>query len=539
MNSNNLNKITFAFNKEGNARKDVFHLHQSTSVMLRYINNRLYAYKKQSNSLSIYVFKGDLHFSVDKSIKIQKFSHGKKALVSRLFNKVKKIFSKKCFCEFSFNLGNVRITKIRRLQKVFSDVLESNPDAIILGLGLNDWIYDEKYNQSNTSCEEFKNRLENIVDILWELYRVYVVFLFPEEPYDEENKNAWGSYIKILEAIDLEFNTFKLIRVKLDGKAESGKEIDDEVKYFLKNIQNYNYEPKKSYSYLTKIRPEIPVSTSVITSEGKQFDFNEEGFPAALWLSSNYAAVKEEEGGIDEGSVVVDKKMNFIGGRDFFERWMQLRILLDLESVCQKKKPLVAIIGDSIRMRISDSSGYGLAAYELLKDKVNIIHNPHNCGNSKVSLNALENWLSYKPKLIFINHGLHDCAVKPDTFEPFASYIDPDEYKKNIRWIAETVKKNEGNLLWGYCTPVDETLHSVVPNKGTARKLIRRNSDIQFYNSIAKSVMDEYGFKIVDIFTPFFNYGVKKLVLSDGVHLNDNGSAFVGSIVAEAIMREL
>ena len=145
----------------------------------------------------------------------------------------------------------------------------------------------------------------------------------------------------------------------------------------------------------------------------------------------------------------------------------------------------------------------------------------------------------YKPELIFINHGLHDCAVKPDTYEPFTSHIEPDEYRENIRWIAETVKKSGGKLLWGYSTPVDEALHSVVPNKGTVRKLMRRNDDIQFYNSIAKSVMDEYGFNVVDMYAPFVEYGVKKLVLPDGVHLNDCGSMLVGSILADAIMRNL
>jgi lysophospholipase L1-like esterase len=184
-------------------------------------------------------------------------------------------------------------------------------------------------------------------------------------------------------------------------------------------------------------------------------------------------------------------------------------------------------------MRIADGTGWGRHAYKLLQGDINLYHVPHNCGGTKVHKQMLKNWLSPRPNLVFINAGLHDLAFSWDTMKGAALWVSLDEYAANLQWEVELMRSEKvATILWGLCTPVQEDWHRFVPGTSKKRRIGRRNSDIEAYNSVAEAVMCQLEVPVVDLYTPVVDGGVENLVLPDGVHLNTLGAALVGELVA-------
>ncbi len=225
------------------------------------------------------------------------------------------------------------------------------------------------------------------------------------------------------------------------------------------------------------------------------------------------------------------KPLRVLGGRNEFERTRQQQIVDRLTAAEVPGRKRVLLIGDSIRMRIRDSTGYGLHAYDRLIDHFNLTHIPHNTGSTTAVLNNLEDWLSCRPDIVYLNAGLHDLATAPRGAPPPPSHQPPEIYAKNVRQIIEMINTAEVEMtIWALNTPVHDQWHT------TDRKLHRLNKDVILYNQTATEVMAELDIPINDLFQPILEAGLEACLMRDGVHLTHTGSALLGRIVADRIL---
>lgn len=244
-----------------------------------------------------------------------------------------------------------------------------------------------------------------------------------------------------------------------------------------------------------------------------------------------------EKAGVDEGAGLRGKTLESIGGRNEFERWTQKKIIdwAENERIGRKR---VLLIGDSIRMRIANATGYVMYAYRRLIDHFNITHIPHNTGGTKVVLIFLDNWLSCKPDIVHVNAGLHDLATVLDSTAKLNRYCDLNQYSENVRQIVRRIKKaGVKNIVWALCTPVQEDWHKTVPGTNRPREMMRKNEDIVAYNKAAVQVMNEEGVEVNDLYSAIMRCGVEQALLDDGVHLSRVGSQVAGDLVAEKLIR--
>lgn len=279
-----------------------------------------------------------------------------------------------------------------------------------------------------------------------------------------------------------------------------------------------------------------PVSASVIFSNGERTRVPNEAVTDLYDLVEGLNYRRRVYGGSDkdEGSEKAAKSLGSLGGRTEFERALQRRIVEWLRNQERPRRPHVMVIGDSIRMRIANATGYGLHTYRHLVDKVNLTHIPHNCGGSSVHVVSIEDWLRASPDLIHINCGLHDLAIKKRTNPPRHS-VPIDEYRENLKKIFTRILRNgKTKVIWALNTPVDDEWHL-----DERRRLLRYNGDVVAYNEASAQVAREFGLPITDLYTPLVKAGIRNCLRPDGVHLNHVGSRICGQIVAEAIEQRL
>ncbi len=226
-----------------------------------------------------------------------------------------------------------------------------------------------------------------------------------------------------------------------------------------------------------------------------------------------------------------DKRLRLLGGRNEFERTRQQQIVDRLAEAERPGRKRVLLIGDSIRMRIRDTTGYGLHAYDRLIDHRNLTHVPHNTGNTDAVLDHLEDWLSCRPDIVHVNAGLHDLATAPPGAPPHPGHQPPEIYAKNLRQIVEMINiAGVETTIWALNTPVHDQWHM------TVRKLHRLNKEVALYNQIATQVMTELNIPVNDLFQPILEAGLETCLMRDGVHLTHTGSALLGRIVADRIL---
>ncbi|MEZ5773935.1 MAG: GDSL-type esterase/lipase family protein [Hyphomicrobiaceae bacterium] len=253
---------------------------------------------------------------------------------------------------------------------------------------------------------------------------------------------------------------------------------------------------------------------------------------------SAYASLDFTEGRADEdeGSDGRGGGFGVLGGRNEFQIYRQRDIVSWLHANDRPDLPRAMIIGDSIRMRIADSTGYGIHAYRRLLGQVSLFHVPRNCGGTSSHRISLEGWLAPRPDIVHINAGLHDLVtnLRSDAVPP--TYNPLPVYRENLRWMIETIRRaGAREVMFALNTPVEEAWHRVRPGTDKPRRIWRQNDTIRAYNQAIVEVMAELGVPVTDLFTPLWEAGVENVVLQDGVHLNHAGSALAGRIVAEAV----
>ena len=180
--------------------------------------------------------------------------------------------------------------------------------------------------------------------------------------------------------------------------------------------------------------------------------------------------------------------------------------------------PRVLLIGDSISM------GYTLPVRELLAGKANVHRPLTNCGPTIRGLEQIDAWLGDgRWDVIHFNFGLHDLKVMDDG----KHQVPLDQYEKNIRQIAQRLKKTGAKVIWCSTTPVPES--SSPP---------RHNQDVLAYNAAAKKIADEFGFAVDDLYE-FALPQLKKIQLPNNVHFTPEGSKVLAKQVAESIEKTI
>lgn len=275
-----------------------------------------------------------------------------------------------------------------------------------------------------------------------------------------------------------------------------------------------------------------PVSAIVLFSDGTSSPVDAKSvadvFDAATSLATRRKSFQTGES--DEGYKTGYKPLAEIGGRTEFERSMQRRTIDKLKNAERAGLKRVLLIGDSIRMRRSNGTGYGMHVYRRLLGKVNLTHIPHNCGATAAVQDNLLDWLSCKPDIVHINAGLHDLSIISKDVPEAAGRTSIKDYQDNLRAIFRTMIDRSIAVIWAFNTPVDDEWHL------TDRYSYRRNSDVIAYNEASREVAGEFGIPVNDLYTPLFEAGVRTVLVPDGVHINHKGAAIAGKCVADAIL---
>ena len=188
------------------------------------------------------------------------------------------------------------------------------------------------------------------------------------------------------------------------------------------------------------------------------------------------------------------------------------------------KLPNVLLIGDSI------SIGYMLPVREMLEGKANVFRPATNCGPTTRGLESLDEWLGdRKWDVIHWNFGLHDLKYLGPNGENLADpnsatsrqQVPPDDYAKNLRQLAQQLKRTGAAVIFCQTTPVPEGAKGRVV--GDSRK----------YNEIAEKVMEEVGGIEINRLYDFAIDNVENLPAN--VHYRPEGSKKLAGHVANVI----
>lgn len=191
--------------------------------------------------------------------------------------------------------------------------------------------------------------------------------------------------------------------------------------------------------------------------------------------------------------------------------------------------PNVLLIGDSI------SIGYMMATRKELNGVANVFRPATNCGPTTKGLTEIDKWIGdRKWDVIHFNHGLHDLKFMgpkgQNLADPEADTSKPqvaiEQYAKNIKAIAERLKKTGATVIWCDTTPVP---------KGAKGRVV---GDSKRYNDAARKVLAEVGGIEID---PLYDFALEHAEMQQkaNVHYSPAGSAKLAEQVAKSIKAEL
>jgi len=190
-----------------------------------------------------------------------------------------------------------------------------------------------------------------------------------------------------------------------------------------------------------------------------------------------------------------------------------------------KKKPKVLIIGDSI------SNGYTPFVRENLKEIAVVKHNPGNAQHTGKGLKNIVKWVEEEDwDVIQFNWGLWDlCYRHPDSKvqgkrdkQNGTLTFSVADYKKNLEAIVKKIKVHSDAKLVFVTT-------SYVPTQEAGRY----TGDPLKYNEVARSVMEENGVLMNDIYEKSINIHKKYGKGVDDVHYTKKGYEKLSVIISE------
>lgn len=188
--------------------------------------------------------------------------------------------------------------------------------------------------------------------------------------------------------------------------------------------------------------------------------------------------------------------------------------------------PNVLILGDSI------SIGYTAQVRDGLKGVANVVRPKANCGDTKMGLAGIEEWLGdTKWDVIHFNWGLWDlCYRSPES----KSQGNRDKingtistpipvYEKNLESLIERLKKTGATLIWANTTFVPE---------GEPGRFV---GDEIKYNAAAEKVMKKHGIRINDLHSTTANLKPEMFTGPGDVHYTTKASAKLAEQVVQNI----
>ncbi len=202
---------------------------------------------------------------------------------------------------------------------------------------------------------------------------------------------------------------------------------------------------------------------------------------------------------------------------------VQLCTFLSVSQLDAADKPVVVLVGDSIRM------GYAPEVIKALSPIAEIRSPEPNGGDTANVLKNLDEWvISANPKVVHLNAGLHDLKLDRKTGK---YQVSVEDYKANLRKILERItKETKATVIFAMTTPVLDDRHAA--NKPFDRK----DADVRGYNGAAMQVLRDFPeVKINDLYAFVKAREPEKALVADGVHFTPQGSQALGRRVAEVI----
>jgi len=192
--------------------------------------------------------------------------------------------------------------------------------------------------------------------------------------------------------------------------------------------------------------------------------------------------------------------------------------------------PNVLILGDSI------SIGYTLPVRERLQGRANVIRPNTNCGDTRMGLAGLQQWLGTNHwDVIHFNWGLWDlCYRNPESeSQGHRDKVNGKlstslaDYEQNLEALVRQLKQTGAVLIWASTTVVPE---------GEAGRFV--GDDVK-YNAVAERVMKKHGVLINDLYatTKAFPPGMFKA--PGDVHYTPEGSTKLADQVAKKVLEGL
>jgi lysophospholipase L1-like esterase/dienelactone hydrolase len=188
--------------------------------------------------------------------------------------------------------------------------------------------------------------------------------------------------------------------------------------------------------------------------------------------------------------------------------------------------PKVLLLGDSIR------EGYAPLVAKKLEGLAEVIAPKENGGDTANTLKMLDKWLEAgKPVVVHFNCGLHDLKFGKKTN---AFQVPPDDYAKNLKAIAERLRKETPYVVFATTTPIIDDRHA-------ARKadFDRFDKDVKTYNERAVKQMLELGIPVDDLYRIVRDGGAAELLGKDGTHYTPEGNERLADAVADCLRRQL
>jgi lysophospholipase L1-like esterase len=161
--------------------------------------------------------------------------------------------------------------------------------------------------------------------------------------------------------------------------------------------------------------------------------------------------------------------------------------------------PTLHVVGDSISQHYGPSLETYLSGTLAYSRKEGMPGDPAepsgaNGGDSSLVLRYLracaERGLHWD--YLLLNCGLHDLRTDPASGTKQVPLV---HYEQNLRQIIPLARSLAAHVIWVRTSPVIDAIHNA-----KSQAFHRHLSDVIVYNSIADSVMHEWGVAIVDLF---------------------------------------
>lgn len=137
--------------------------------------------------------------------------------------------------------------------------------------------------------------------------------------------------------------------------------------------------------------------------------------------------------------------------------------------------------------------------------------------------------LSPDENLIFFLYGANDLAIKNN--QEIVALV---KFHQNLHNVVTIAKKYTTNIFLISILPISKTIDGSIVASGK----LRTNNRIVLYNTKLQEIAHEESINYVDIHTDFCKK-TETLISKDGVHPNEEGYAFISTIIKPLLEKYL